>query len=685
MGLGLGAGTAIHRAPPLHGAAVPPMPRMYARGWPKVAARSGSPELACLRGLLTADVLSAAERRARKLGVGADRVLITTGHVSEEAYVRALAASLGVAFEPLERVPRLLCPLEDDRLIECLAVGLLPLSEDADLTLVVAPRNMAARRLTGLIGARPELAPHFRFTTAERLNRFVLRYASSAIIRRATEHLRRARPAMCACNARGRWSAALPAVLALAGLAGPVLVPSAVTQTFALTLSGLFLAWLSLRLAVPFAATPMPKPQAHVRDDMLPVYTIIAALYNEAASVSRLLSAIERIDYPAEKLDVILAVEADDNETRAAIAAHKTRLPILVVVVPAGGPRTKPKALNVALPFARGTFTVIYDAEDNPEPGQLRRSLQSFRRGGDKLACLQASLCIDNTADGWLTRMCTAEYAGQFDVFLPGLAALRLPVPLGGSSNHFRTDTLRKVGGWDAYNVTEDADLGIRLARLGYCCGTIDATTYEEAPVRFGAWLRQRTRWFKGWMQTWLTHMQAPRTLFRDLGAPGFLTFHLIVGGSALAALVHPLFWSGLFIACFSGALSWNDDGLAILALYGLTAAAGYLVSGIFGWLGLSRRGLSSTAWVLALTPVHWLLLSLAAWRALCQLFVAPHRWEKTEHGLARSSRVNPVQPDIPPRRRNIASRTKLSDYCSPRARDTCADPSPLPRASASD
>ena len=164
----------------------------------------------------------------------------------------------------------------------------------------------------------------------------------------------------------------------------------------------------------------------------------------------------------------IIAVEADDHETRAAIAARNHRIPITVIPVPAVGPRTKPKALNAALPFARGTFTVIYDAEDRPEPNQLRRALQAFRAGGDDLACVQARLCIDNTADSWLARLFTAEYAGQFDVFLPGLAALRLPLPLGGSSNHFRTAILREVGAWDPYNVTEDADLGMRLARFGY-------------------------------------------------------------------------------------------------------------------------------------------------------------------------------------------------------------------------
>jgi Glycosyl transferase family group 2 len=239
-------------------------------------------------------------------------------------------------------------------------------------------------------------------------------------------------------------------------------------------------------------------------------------------------------------------------------------------------------------------------------------------------------------------RLFTAEYAGQFDVFLPGIAALGLPVPLGGSSNHFRTASLREVGGWDAYNVTEDADLGMRLARFGYRSGVISSTTYEEAPARLRPWLRQRTRWFKGWMQTWLVHMREPRRLMRNLGLSGFLGFQLIVGGNVLAALVHPLFIGGLVYSMASGAPLWRDSGLAmdtVAALYGVTVAVGYLTSAFLSWLGLKRRSLLAIAWVLVLMPLHWLLLSLAAWRALGQLLVSPYVWEKTEHGLAKSSR----------------------------------------------
>jgi cellulose synthase/poly-beta-1,6-N-acetylglucosamine synthase-like glycosyltransferase len=293
--------------------------------------------------------------------------------------------------------------------------------------------------------------------------------------------------------------------------------------------------------------------------------------------------------------------------------------------------------------LARGTFVAVFDAEDRPAPDQLHRALDVFLAEDETTACVQARLTIDNTGDGWLARLFTAEYAGQFDVLLPGLARRWLPVPLGGSSNHFRTQALRDAGGWDAYNVTEDADLGMRLARFGYRAAVIDSTTYEEAPSRIRPWLRQRTRWFKGWMQTWVVHMREPVRLARSLGFAGFAAFQLVVGGTVLAALVHPPFIALMAYGLAAGRLFPDPDDLVAMlffGLFGVTLAAGYLTSAALGLIGLSRRGLLRHAFVLLLMPLHWLLLSLAAWRALYQLIRDPYRWEKTAHGLAKTSRL---------------------------------------------
>ena len=349
-----------------------------------------------------------------------------------------------------------------------------------------------------------------------------------------------------------------------------------------------------------------------------------------------------RPDYPPEKLDIKLVLEPDDDATRAAVARLRLGAPFEVVIAPDIGPRTKPKALNVALALARGAFTSVFDAEDRPEPDQLRRALEAFDEDG-RLACVQARLTIDNTGDGWLARLFTAEYAGLFDVFLPAIAKRRLPLPLGGSSNHFRTAALRAVGGWDPFNVTEDADLGMRLSRRGYETAMIASTTYEEAPARLVPWLRQRTRWFKGWIQTWLVHMRAPRRLMRELGLGGFLAFQLLVGGTVLAALIHAVFAILLAIGWLGSPFAGlNQIATVPGSLYAVTLVAGYLTSGLLGAVGLARRGLAATAWWLVLMPLHWVLLSLAAWRAIVQLIRDPYRWEKTEHGQAVTSRLSP-------------------------------------------
>lgn len=600
------------------------------------------PEIDCVRQHIPSDVIAAAEKRAMDIGVGADRVLITSGTLDEESYLRTLAATLGVTFETLEDVPRAQCPIEDDRLIDSIAAGLLPLMIDGALQIVLAPRGTAARRIVRLVSDNPAWAERFRFTTSERLTHFVLRCAGTALTVRARDKLLQNAPQFSAA-ARYRGGGLAPVAVFVLAMLTVILTPAVSTLIVEIALAALFLAWLGLRLIGAIIERPSVSPLPRETDESLPVYTIIAALYREEASVPSLLQAIAQLDYPPEKLDVILAVEADDHQTREAIGKCQQQLPITVISVPATDPRTKPKALNAALPFARGTFTVIYDAEDRPEPDQLRRALQAFRAEGEGLGCVQARLSVDNTADSYLTRLFTAEYAAQFDVFLDCLVQLQLPLPLGGSSNHFHTAVLRQLGAWDPYNVTEDADLGMRLARFGYRAAMIDSTTYEEAPAHLGPWLRQRTRWFKGWMQTWMVHMRQPIRLMQELRPAGFLAFQLVVGGNVLAALVHPLFLFGLAYAVTRGIPPWMAaDSIAVAALavlYGVNALVGYLTSALLGFIGLRRRGLLSTAWILLLTPLNWLLLSVAAWRALYQLAAAPYRWEKTEHGLARSSR----------------------------------------------
>jgi glycosyltransferase involved in cell wall biosynthesis len=633
------AGESDWRTPALIPSLVPVFPgdRPELQSYPRPVRPSlpRCPEIDCVRHFLPPSVIAIAELRAAESGVGADRVLITWGLVSEETYVAALTASLGLEFEPLFNTSRSQCPLSDEELIEAANTGVLPLSDRNGVRIVVVPRLVNSRGLV-TIKSGSELASRIRMTSAARLHDFVRRHTAHEIERRAVDELRSQRPELSAGVRRPRRKTAL-ACMGLAALAG-FAAPGVALAAAELILGAVFLAWTALRLFGLFSERFVRRRARTFSDGWLPTYSVVIALYREAATVPDLVAALRALNYPLEKLDIKLVLEPDDHATRQAVARLQLGPPFEVLLAPDHGPRTKPKALNAALPFVRGTFVAVFDAEDQPEPDQLRLALEAFAAGNERLACVQARLTIDNTADNWLTRLFTAEYAGLFDVFLPGLATWRLPLPLGGSSNHFRVSVLREVGAWDPYNVTEDADLGMRLSRFGYRTAVIPSTTYEEAPALFGSWLRQRTRWFKGWMQTWLVHMRSPFRLARDLGIPGFAVFQLLAGGTVLAALIHVVFAARLV---WSLGLSPTDDTATqvLVGLDAITLLAGYLISAALGLIGLARRRLLGCAWVLLLVPVYWLLLSLAAWRALFQLLRDPYGWEKTEHGLARTSR----------------------------------------------
>jgi cellulose synthase/poly-beta-1,6-N-acetylglucosamine synthase-like glycosyltransferase len=328
---------------------------------------------------------------------------------------------------------------------------------------------------------------------------------------------------------------------------------------------------------------------------------------------------------------VKLLVEGDDVETIAAALAVAGAPHIEVVIVPPAAPRTKPKALNVGLARARGDFVVVYDAEDRPDPQQLRAALAAFEDGDEALACVQAPLVVDNAEESWIARQFAAEYAIQFREILPFLARLRLPLPLGGSSNHFRTDALRAIGGWDAWNVTEDADLGYRLALEGYQSGVIGPPTYEEAPITFGAWRKQRTRWIKGHMQTWLVLMRDPIRAAREMGLTAFASMQLLLGGGVVAAFAHgPLAFLVLTAALSSYDLQPADFALAVF---------GYCVA-IFAALSACALSKSLSHARAALTmPFYWPLAFFAAVAALFELILRPHHWAKTSHGVSRRVR----------------------------------------------
>jgi cellulose synthase/poly-beta-1,6-N-acetylglucosamine synthase-like glycosyltransferase len=372
-----------------------------------------------------------------------------------------------------------------------------------------------------------------------------------------------------------------------------------------------------------------------VPDNLLPIYTVLVPAYREPEVIGDLLSSLRRLEYPADRLDVKILLEADDTETIAAARAVETASNTSIVLIPPAEPRTKPKALNYGLSLARGELVTIFDAEDLPDPLQLRRAAVALGRAPESVACVQAKLSYANTDQNIITRWFTIEYAMWFSLFLPGLVSMRAPIPLGGTSNHFRRRVLEDAGGWDPYNVTEDADLGLRLHREGRTVRVLESTTYEEANSDFVNWMKQRSRWYKGYLQTWLLHVRRPREAYRELGRRGFVQVNLFVGGTPILAIMNPVFWvltmlwfiahphliRAIFPApvFYAALLCWGVGNFLIAYLTILTVRL------------IDRPRLILAA---ILVPVYWVMMSLAAAKAFLQLVSAPSFWEKTTHGL---------------------------------------------------
>lgn len=397
-----------------------------------------------------------------------------------------------------------------------------------------------------------------------------------------------------------------------------------------------FLCIIIFRLYLLFlsaAAHRQGKAEHFASDTDLPVITILLPLFKDSALLPSLSQAIDRLDYPPEKKDVKLLFEENDVETirearRLGLDQHYE-----MIIAPECAPQTKPKACNFGMHLARGELIVIYDAEDQPEHDQLRKAAAAFADGDDQLACVQAKLNYYNARDNWLTRLFTLEYSLWFDWLLPALQKMGAPIPLGGTSNFFRTDILIEVGGWDPYNVTEDADLGLRLAKLGYRTEILDSTTYEEANSRTGNWIRQRSRWMKGHLQTWIVHMRRPGEIVAHTGWKGLLSVQLFLAGNVFSALINPVLWA-LFVAWlvfqphFVSTLF--PEPLLHLNLFALIFGNALFILLMViaplkrGWYGLSLAGFTA--------PVYWLLASIAGYKAVWQLIFRPHFWEKTDH-----------------------------------------------------
>ncbi|MTI18772.1 glycosyltransferase [Rhodobacteraceae bacterium RKSG542] len=389
----------------------------------------------------------------------------------------------------------------------------------------------------------------------------------------------------------------------------------------------------------------LPPP---VSGNDLPRYTVLVPLYNEQEICKQIVEAIQKLDYPKDKLEVIFLVEAHDETTLKALMKV---LPSYMrfFLLPAGHPRTKPRALAAGLSVTKGAYVTVFDAEDRPEPDQLRKAVAAFRYLPQSVGCLQASLSIDHADEGWLVRQFAFEYAALFDLLLPWFSQKRTFLPLGGTSNHFRRKALQQTGGWDPYNVTEDADLGLRLKRNGFETVKLTSTTYEEAPTTLTAWFSQRTRWHKGWIQTLAVHLREPFKLYKETGIFDLTIFLIWMGGGLFCLFLGPLTLICLayliVLSLFSGGFApFIELVLSPLGLLGASSAVIGLVGSMSATYAAAKmRGLEPKAWEIATLPLYWVLSSAATWKAGWEFFSRPHHWRKTAHGIAK----RPTGPSI--------------------------------------
>ncbi|HLZ22180.1 MAG TPA: glycosyltransferase [Ktedonobacterales bacterium] len=435
-------------------------------------------------------------------------------------------------------------------------------------------------------------------------------------------------------------------------LAGPM--------TLALLLGGVTLAYMvNLTLTVILAARVIGQsPEEQFSRDFIqdlegmpwPSYTVLCPLYREDAVIPQFVAAMQALDYPQDRLQVLFLTESDDEATRQAIERLSLTSNFHIVTVPDGLPRTKPRACNYGLMLAKGSFTVIYDAEDVPDPLQLKKAVLAFANHSASLACVQAKLGFYNTRQNLLTRWFTIEYALWFNMTLPGLQWARLSLPLAGTSNHFRTDILRRLGGWDAFNVTEDCDLGLRLAEHHLYTTILDSTTLEEANSNLGNWIRQRSRWTKGYMQTYLVHLRRPWNYLLRRRLRALFSLLAVIGGTPATFLVNPLMWAllGLYLT-ERRALTPEFDMLYSAPIF--YPAVICLVVGNFLYIYLCLVACAKSEqydllpWVFTL-PVYWALMCAAAALAAVQLVVKPHHWEKTQHGLHLVRQPSAITPE---------------------------------------
>ncbi|KUF12150.1 glycosyl transferase [Pseudoponticoccus marisrubri] len=514
----------------------------------------------------------------------------------------------------------------------CLAHGVLPWLRLGETLVLATARPERFEALLPLLPA--DIGPVMMALTHEADIQDELAERCGAELARAAETWR---PEQESCR---DFNHAAPAARVMAGLCGALCLALLVVAPVALFGAALALALASLIVAqglklAALVATPNRPPDraAVTLPRSPPRVTILVPLFREAEIATTLVTRLSRVTYPRTLLEVILVLEAEDAVTRAALA--RTELPpwMRVVVVPPGPVTTKPRALNYALCFALGDIVGIYDAEDSPAPDQIDRVVARFAEAPADLGCLQGILDFYNPRANWLSRCFAIEYASWFRILLPGLVRLGFAIPLGGTTVFFRREALEDCCGWDAHNVTEDADLGLWLARAGWRTEMLPTVTREEANNRAWPWVKQRSRWLKGYVITWWVHSRRPRALLRDLGPRRFAGMQMLFLTTIVQFTLAPVLWSfWLFFAGLPHPLDpyLSQDALVWLTALFLGAEATALLIGLAAVARTPHRGLMP--WVPTLFA-YYPMATLAIYKALWETVTRPFYWDKTQHG----------------------------------------------------
>ena len=600
--------------------------------------------LVAMGALRASDLVQALARQAREGGALED-ILRVLGLVDEATLMRARERQF--ATRCLEGPPEgdqsgrdARAPPPDPRLIDrlgparCLRMRCLPWAQAGNVCVVATSRPDSFETLRPALERR--LGPVVMAligdtaldTALERTRRSYLRRRAEAWVP-AAESCRD----WNACGAQ-RWLGAV--LVALIGLG--IWAPVATLWTLIALAVLVMAACNTLKAAATIAALrhrpdPTPEPSPDTAEPLLPVVSVMVPMFREPDTVPKLINRLSRLRYPRTRLDMMLVVEEIDTATRNALAQQTLPRWMRVIVVPDAALRTKPRALNYAMSFARGSIIGVYDAEDAPAPDQIRRVARHFAAAGPDLACVQGVLDYFNPGTNWLSRCFTIEYAAWFRLLLPGKQALGLVLPLGGTTLFFRRAALERLRGWDAHNVTEDADLGIRLARHGYRTEILSSATFEEANCHALPWVRQRSRWLKGYAITYAVHMRRPGVLLRQLGVWRFLGLQVQFLGTLVQVVLAPLllsFWAvplGLGHPLAGTAPLWVPWTMGVVFFAALVVD---IVVPVAALHNAHHRWLRP--WVLLL-PLYFPLATLAAYKALWELVTAPHYWDKTAHG----------------------------------------------------